>query len=260
VIAPPDPADAGAFTPPPAGAGVPAAPRPAPAGIAGLVALAAVVAALLTWVGWLRPVAYPFRLLTTLVHELGHGLTALVTGGHFLRFVVFPDGSGLAYTAGGWRLLVIPAGYLGVAVFGAALIVLGRSRRAARTALGAIGGAMVLLTLRYSVPTLFTAQAGAGLLTTASGLVLGALLVWIAVAAGERWVVFTIYLLAIEAGLAAFGDLWTLIGLSTAAGGVATDARSMAELTHLPALAWAVVWALAAAVILGAAVRAAWRR
>ncbi len=80
-----------------------------------------------------------------------------------------------------------------------------------------------------------------------SGLATGALLVWIAVSAGARWVTFTVYLLAIEAGLAACGDLWTLIGLSTSTGTVATDARSMAELTHLPAVVWAVLWALAAA-------------
>jgi hypothetical protein len=223
------------------------------------VALAGLAAGLLSWVGWLRPVAYPFRLLLTLVHELGHGLTALATGGRFLRFVVFPDGSGLAYTAGGWRLLVIPAGYLGAAAFGAALIVVGRSHRGARLALGAIGLAAVLSTLRYSLPTLLTTEFGAGLLTTASGLGIGALLLWIAVAAGPRWIVFTVYLLAIEAGLTAFSDLWTLIGLSTAGGGVATDARAMAAATMVPAVVWAVVWALAAAALLGAAARHVWR-
>lgn len=98
-------------------------PGPAP------VALAVVAAGALAWTPWLVLVAYPFRLLTTLVHELGHGLAAIVTGGDFLRFVVFPDGSGLAYTAGGWRLIVIPAGYLGAAAFGALLIVAGRRPR-----------------------------------------------------------------------------------------------------------------------------------
>lgn len=239
--------------PPPAGPASP--PALSPGEIAGLVALALLVAALLTWIDWLRPLAYPFRLFLTLIHELGHGLAALATGGRFLRFVVFPDGSGLAYTAGGWRLVVIPAGYLGAAAFGAVLILAGRSRRGGRAALGLVGGAVVLLTLRYGLPTLFTAQVGAGLLTVAGGLGIGALLVWIAVAAGRRWTIFTLYLLAIEAGLAASTDLWTLIGLSTG-DAVATDARSMAELTHLPALVWAVLWALAAAAILGAAV---WR-
>ncbi len=238
----------------------PAPPAPTPVETAGLVALAAVVAALLSWVGWLWPLAYPFRLLLTLVHELSHGLAALATGGRFLRFVVFADGSGLAYTAGGWRFLVIPAGYLGAAAFGAALILVARSRRGARGALGLIGVAVALLTLRFGVPTLFTAQMAAGALTTVSGLLLGTGLVWLALSAGGGWVVFGVYLLAIEAGLTAFVDLWTLIGLSAGNGGGATDARSMAELTGVPALVWAVVWALAAALLLGGAIRASWKR
>src|SRR5262245_25920199 len=122
----------------------PAALRPAP-----ILGLAAVVALVLTFVPWLGVLAVPFRLLVTIVHELSHGLVALLTGGHFERFVVFPNGAGVAYTAGGWRALVIPAGYLGAALFGAALIVLGRNTRAGRVALAVIGAAVLLLALRY---------------------------------------------------------------------------------------------------------------
>ncbi len=49
--------------------------------------------------GPLGPLAYPFRLLTTIVHELSHGMVTLLTGGFFLRFVIFPDGAGVDYTA-----------------------------------------------------------------------------------------------------------------------------------------------------------------
>ena len=51
--------------------------------------------------------------MITLVHELGHGLAAILTGGSFLYFEVFPNGGGLAHTSGGLRFVVIPAGYLG---------------------------------------------------------------------------------------------------------------------------------------------------
>jgi hypothetical protein len=229
-------------------------PGPAP------VVLAVVAAGALAWSPWLAIVAYPFRLLTTLVHELGHGLAALVTGGDFLRFVVFPDGSGLAYTAGGWRLVVIPAGYLGAAAFGALLIVAGRRPRGARWALGAVGAGLVLLTLRYALPTLFTAEGAAGALTLASGLALGAAAVALALKAGAPAVLFAVYLVAFQAGLTAFLDLWTLIGLSARrdAAHAATDARAMAELIPLPAVVWAAAWALVAALLLALALRAAW--
>jgi hypothetical protein len=39
---------------------------------------------------------YPFTLLATWVHESGHGLGALATGGHFDRLMIFWDASGWA--------------------------------------------------------------------------------------------------------------------------------------------------------------------
>lgn len=248
---------AGLGVPAPAGRRRPGAEAAGPAP----VVLALVSAGLLAWAPWLWAVAYPFRLLTTLVHELGHGLAALATGGDFLRFVVFPDGSGLAYTAGGWRLVVIPAGYLGAAAFGAALILAGRRARVARTALGIVGAGLVVLTLRYALPSLFTVEGLGGLLALVSGLALGGAALWLALRAGAAAVVFAVHLIAFQAGLTAFADLWTLIGLSRlagAAGAPATDARSMAEVIPLPAVVWAALWVLAAAALLAGAMHLAW--
>lgn len=221
----------------------------------GLAALGALGAIL---IGWLGPLAYPFRLLTTLVHELSHGLAALLTGGAFVRFVVFADGSGLAYTAGGLRFLVIPAGYVGVAVAGAALIVLGRNPRTSRVVLGALGAGLALLTLRYALPTVLSAQIFEGLLTLAAGVGLGALLLAAAWRAGSALALWLLNLLAFHLGLSAFGDLWVLVGLSGAGG--LSDAASMARLTWLPAQLWATVWALIAAVLLGWALWWTWLR
>ena len=67
-------------------------------------------------------ILYPLRLLVTFVHETGHGLTAVITGGRFVRFVVYPDGSGVATTAGGSAFLVPQMGYLGAALFGALVL------------------------------------------------------------------------------------------------------------------------------------------
>src|SRR5262245_55316089 len=46
-------------------------------------------------------ILYPFRLFVTYVHEAGHGLTAVLTGGRWEYFRVFDNGAGVAYTAGG---------------------------------------------------------------------------------------------------------------------------------------------------------------
>ena len=175
-----------------------------------LIGLAGLATLLIAFTPWLSLLDYPFRLLVTLVHELGHGLAALLTGGRFIRFVIFPNGSGLAYTAGGWRFVVIPAGYVGVAVFGAGLILLGRSHRWSRIAMSVIGGAMILLSLRYGLPSIFSFQILSGILTTVSGVIFGALFLWVAVKAAPGWIIFLLHWVAIQAGLTAFSDIATV--------------------------------------------------
>ncbi len=224
-----------------------------------LIGLAGVVTLLIALMPWLSLLNYPFRLLLTMVHELGHGLAALLTGGRFIRYVVFPNGAGLAYTAGGWRFVVIPAGYLSVALFGAVLILVGRSHRWSRIAMGIIGGALLLLSLRFGIPSIFSENLLSGLLTTISGIIFGALFVWVAFKAAPGWIVFLLHLVAIQAGLMAFSDLTTVIGLSTRFFNMpANDARSMAELTYIPALVWAVLWAVVALVLIGGTIWTTW--
>jgi hypothetical protein len=224
-----------------------------------LVGLAGLTSLLLAFVPWLNRLNYPFRLLLTIVHELGHGLAALLTGGNFIRFVVFPNGAGLAYTAGGWRLVVIPAGYLGVALFGAGLILLGRSHRWSRTAMAVIGGGMLVLSVRFGLPGLFSPQFFSALLTTAGGIIFGGLFLWVALKAAPGWIVYLLHLVAIQAGLTAFSDLTALVGMSTRFfDAPANDAASMAELTFLPAFVWAALWAVAALALIGGAIWAAW--
>jgi Peptidase M50B-like len=224
--------------------------------IVGLAALAALALMVVPGLGLL---SYPFRLLISIVHELSHGLVALLTGGAFLRFVVSPTGEGVAYTAGGWRLLVIPAGYLGSALFGASLIHLGRSVRWSRAAMAGLGAAVLLLSLRYGLPSIATVQWSSGIITVVAGLTIGAGFLWVARKATTAWVLFLTNLVAIQAGLTAFSDLFTLVDLSSRlAGAVANDARAMSELTLVPALVWAVLWVVVALALIGAAIWRTW--
>jgi len=222
----------------------------------GLAALTTFLLSVIPLLGWIN---FPFRLLVTMVHELGHGLAAMLTGGEFIRFVVSADGAGLAYTSGGWRFFVIPAGYLGAALFGALLIMLGRSHRWSRVAMAVIGAALILLSLRYGIPTIFAGQILGGLLTTIGGVLLGALFVWVAVKASAAWITYLLHIVAIKAGLMAFADIFTAIGLSAGlSGGPRNDAQSMAELTYIPAIVWALLWAVAALALIGGAIWITW--
>jgi Peptidase M50B-like len=44
---------------------------------------------------WALTLLYPFRLLTTWVHECGHALMTILVGGRVMSIAIAPDGSGL---------------------------------------------------------------------------------------------------------------------------------------------------------------------
>ena len=75
-----------------------------------------------------RTVLFPFALLGTWAHELGHGLTALAAGGSFKRLEIHRNLDGLAFSSGVGRLgraVVAAGGLLAPAVVGGLFIVLG---------------------------------------------------------------------------------------------------------------------------------------
>jgi hypothetical protein len=184
--------------------------------------------------GWL---VYPLRLLGTFVHELSHGLAAYASGGSLQRFVVNPDLSGMAWSAGGVRWIVASAGYIGSAVFGALLLLLQRVAPA-RVLLFLLGAALALLCLLY-VRNTFGALSGLGL---AAGLMLAGVLLRAA------WSEALMLVISLQVLLDGFGSLLDLFTLSRG-DQVHTDAHTLAQLSGLPAPFWAVLWALLSAVL-----------
>jgi hypothetical protein len=67
---------------------------------------------------WGRKILYPVRIFVCFLHELGHGLAAIFTGGSVDSIQINPDGSGWTRTINGNRAVTIMGGYLGSAVFG----------------------------------------------------------------------------------------------------------------------------------------------
>ena len=175
-----------------------------------MLALLAFVVALVLWqFKPLSPVVYPLRLFVTFIHELGHGVTAVVTGGEFHKFEVKSSGAGVAWSRGGFRPVIISAGYVGTAIFGAALLLI--SNRAARprhVAMG-LGAAFIALTLLYSGLGLSNFNALEILLTLA---VLGGA-GYVFLTQQHRWIAAAILLLGLGLLLmfAAGGNLRTLL-------------------------------------------------
>jgi len=90
---------------------------------------------------------YPLTLLATWVHEMGHGITAMVLGGGFTSLDVFANGSGLAHTSipDDWRHgFVALGGLVAPPVAGALLLAVSRGPRRARLVLAGVAVAVVL--------------------------------------------------------------------------------------------------------------------
>lgn len=94
---------------------------------------------------------FPFTLLATWVHEMGHGLMgALLT--RFEDLKIFADGGGVARTGGGGRIasaLIAASGLLGPSIAGAGIIIFGRKEKNAKAVLWILAGAMALSVLIY---------------------------------------------------------------------------------------------------------------
>lgn len=214
--------------------------------------LTTVALGVLILVAWRLPyaevVAYPFRLFATFVHELSHGLAAVATGGRFERFLVHADLSGTAWSAGGIRWIVASAGYVGCALAGNVLIVLAARRVSSRGLLVVIGLALALACLVF--------------VRNAFGLATGLALATALVLAGWRlaagWRDAFLLVLAVQLVLDGFNSLLDLVMLAGDAS-VHTDARTLAELSGLPAILWALLWSALSLAMLVASLRVAYR-
>lgn len=106
------------------------------------------VTLLLYMIPYGHTIAYPLVLISTLVHELGHGVAALIVGGSFDQFQMYSDGSGAAHWSGAvgdtGRAFVAAGGLVGPAVGAAFCLMLSRRADSARACLGAIGGLLVI--------------------------------------------------------------------------------------------------------------------
>ncbi len=185
---------------------------------------------------------YPFRLFVVLLHEVGHAVAAVLTGGRVLAIGISPDEGGVCLTRGGWPFLVLNAGYLGSLLFGALFLLLGARRRSATAVVAAIGVFSVLAALLY-VRTWFgfgyTLLAGVVLLLVATRLR----------PAASEWL------------LAAIGAMSMLYAVADIASDVifrhpgTSDAAALARLTYVPALVWGVVWIAVSLLVTLAVVR-----
>jgi hypothetical protein len=180
------------------------------------------------WAWW------PLMLLSTLVHELGHGLAAVAVGGNFVSLMMFADGSGVAATAHDGsrmaRAVISAGGLVGPALVACGLFFLARTERRARIALAGLAGVLLL-----AVALVVRNPFGVAYVVALSGLLAAA------VRFGSAWVArFCLVFLAVQLSASVFsrGDYLFTAVARTGAGNMPSDAAQIAAAFLLPYWVW----------------------
>ena len=194
----------------------------------------------LHWLAW------PLVLLSTLFHELGHGIAALLVGGGFEALRVYPDGSGVATTLSdgsrGMVALIAAGGPLGPPLTALLLFVAARRAPWARIALWLLCVAFAL-----ALPLWLRNLFGIALV-----LVLAALAGLLAWRASARVAQVVVCFLAIQLCLSAFSraDYLFTAEAQTGLGRMPSDTAQIANVLWLPYWAWGGAIALLSLCIL----------
>lgn len=201
---------------------------------------------------------YPFTILATWFHEMGHGVAAMLTGSSFERLLIFPDGSGLAQSmrpadaSGLTNALIAASGPLGPAIAGSLLIIASRTDKATRAALTVVGLALIISTVIW-VRTLT-----GWLVLPALGIAILAL-AWRGTAVQQR---FGIQLLGVQACISVWQQFGYLFSSGGSIGGELhrSDTTAIADALLLPYWFWGAAISAVIVVLLWRSFVVAFRR
>lgn len=201
---------------------------------------------------------YPFAILATWFHEMGHGLMATLMGFRFHYLIIFADGSGYAsiltpIEAGRIRpALVAAAGPLGPAIVGSLFILSSRTDKGAKRALRVLGWFLIVSTVIWvRSPIGWALLPGLGFIILAIRRFCGPLV--------HR---LSIQILGLEACISVWRQFDYLFSAGGTVGGrqARSDTAAIQAALMLPYWLWGALISLVIVIMLGLSLRAAYRR
>jgi hypothetical protein len=222
-----------------------------------MLLVSAAITLLLYMLPFGRLLARPLLLLSTVAHEMGHGITCLLLGGDFQRLMMWSDGSGVSQmdVSRFGRLrqgLTLAGGLVGPAVAAALCFALGRTSHGARWCLLGLGFLLVgteILVVRNAFGLVFVGLVAAGCL-------FGGFRATPAVA--QLAVIF----LAVQLALSVFSraDYLFTRAAKNPTGLYPSDVQRMEEILFLPYWFWGGVCAAFAIAVVAWGLRLYWRQ
>lgn len=185
--------------------------------------------ALMTLALWSSFIVYPFRVFVVFLHEVSHGIAAVLTGGRIVAIGLTFDEGGVCVTDGGSRFWILNAGYLGSLAWGVFFLLVGARRGRARALLACVGAFTLVVTVLY-IRTPF------GILY---GLAAGAALLAVARRLSTEVSEVLLAAIGVVSCLYAVWDVASDVLLRDASD---SDASALALVTRIPAFLWGSAW------------------
>ena len=213
-----------------------------------IFALAALVLA--TYLLWGTWATWPVQLFVVFVHESGHAIATILTGGEVRGMTINHWLGGETYARGGIPIITLQAGYLASALFGAAMVLAAARPKTARGTLAGLAALTAVCGLAFARPLWGLAFPFA--------LVSAGLLAWAARDLSEQGVRWLLIYLATISSLYSLVDIREDL-LHWSGDHRVTDATLLEQRTLVPAIVWGLAWAAIAIALLALAIRRAFR-
>ena len=178
---------------------------------------------------WETYVIYPIKIMVVLLHEISHGIAAILTGGKIIELNIALDLSGMCKIEDGNSIIIASSGYFGSLLFGMLLFYSSINKKFSQIVLPIISGIIIIFLINSSKNELLI------LITT---LVLILLLV-IIYKAPKLISSIILKALGIISCIYVLIDIKQDIFDSTSS---YSDASMLAELTGIHQVIWGLIW------------------
>ncbi len=182
------------------------------------------------WFLWDTRIIYPLKIFVVFLHEVSHGIAAVVTGGSIQGIQISSNQGGVCQCGGGIRFVTLTAGYLGSLSWGVVMLLVVSAKKIWHL-VTLVGLAVLVFTV-----SLMYIDGGFGM---AFGVLFGLALLGIAKYLPSEIQTMTLTVMGLTSCLYA---VWDIKSDVIDRPGIRSDASMLADLTGVPTVLWGVLW------------------